>query len=501
MEPSRSNFQALTDEITTPQIEASTVDLQSIAGEISSSQVETSTGDIQKITEELASLIERTSEYRHDKDVNIVDITGNPGAQQNVGHFEQEQSEKPFENIDVVDSKILKSGNLQPNGALGEQILSSEGLGVSYSQQEPAVVLYGSVDITTQNATMYPSEYQVTNGGQDGILEASTKSCVQNVFESQISEEYLPQANVENLKEINKPEQEVVVESIKDTGVLPQNDKVEEKKMLDSVVSDAKEDLPEVQSLEIDNVGSNVQSVQDTGDEEENLEAMNVDISVVTKKDDEKLEERKENAQEEKELPKKEEETLEKDGSQKGDETDLNIAVKVAANVAEQEEQSKETMAKGIISQEKSVTSSLTADENVTLDLRRSQRRAASPRKLSPSKSPSRKVETKVHGTRQQRQKTEQQGTQKEKAGQHGTLRDKTGQQSTSKDKTGQLGTRRGKTEQQGALRDKAGQPATQRGKADRQGSQKDEKEPETTQGAKRKRQGRNTKPAKFPKQ
>ena len=490
VEPSQSNFQALTDEIATPQVESSTVDLQSIAGEISSTQVETSTGDIQKITEELASLIERTSGYRQEQDVNMVDTIEHLGAQQDVGHIEQEQSGKPSENLDVVDSKILESSYLQPNEAIGEQILSSEGLGVSYSQPEPAVVLCGPADITTQGATMYPSGYQVTNGGQDGILEASTNRCEQNIFESQISEEYLPQVNAESLKEMSKSEQEAVEESIKDCDVLSGSDKMEDKEKLDSVFSAVKDDLPEVQPPENDNGGNN-EDVRDVGDQEKNLEARNEDISVVTKEADEELEEGKEDVQEEEETPKKEMETLEKYGRQKEGETDLNIAAKVVV----EKEQDKGTVPKGI-TQEKPVTS----DENVPFDLRRSQRRAASPRKLSPSKSPLRKVEAKIHGTRQQRQKIEQQDTQKEKAGQHATLRDKTGQQGTSKDKTGSLGTRRSKVEQQGTPKDKPGQLALQRGKADRQGSQKDEKEPETTQGVKRKRPGRPPKPVKCPK-
>ena len=490
VEPSRSSFQALTDEIAAPQVESSTVDLQSIAGEISSTQVETSTGDIQKITEELASLIERTSGYRQEQDVNMVDTIEHLGAQQDVGHIEQEQSGKPSENLNVIDSKILESSCLQPNETIGEQILSSEDLGVGYSQHEPAVVLCGPADITTQGATMYPSGYQVTNGGQDGILEASTNSCEQNIFESQISEEYLPQVNAESLKEMSKSEQEAV-ESIKDCDVMSGSDKMEDKEKLDSVFQSAvKDDLPEVQPSENDNGGNN-EDVRDMGDQEKNLEARNEDISVVTKEADEKLEERKEDVQEEEETPKKEMETLEKYGKQKEGETDLNIAAKVVV----EKEQDKGTVHKGI-TQEKPVTS----DENVPFDLRRSQRRAASPRKLSPSKSPLRKVEAKIHGTRQQRQKIEQHDTQKEKAGQHATLRDKAGQQGSSKDKMGPLGTRRSKAEQQGTPKDKPGQPALQRGKADRQGSQKDEKEPEATQGVKRKRPGRPPKPVKCPK-
>lgn len=464
--PTHGNFQTLTGEISSTQVEASTVDLESIAGEmVSSDQVGTSNDDIKKITEEIASLIEDASGYTQDKDANMVDAIGHLGTEQDTEDIGQDQSEKASETLNIVDPKILESGYLQPSEGLGDQILTSGGLGISYSQHEPAVVLCGSADITSQDATMYPSGYEMIDdkhGGQGGILGDSTNSCVRNIFESQISEEYLPQANdeklnerskvndvrLEKLNEMNKLEQEAVTESIKDSGLLPEDDHLEEKELPD--VHDVKSGSSDVSENKESNLSEN--ELKDIASQDEILEATGEEFSIEMKEDDQKIEERKEVVEKEKESP-------QKDGSQGEvgkDKTDSNTTTKASEKQAKAKEIRTKTAA-----EEKSISSTLEIDENVTLDLRRSQRRTASPRKPSPGKSPAKQIEQKVHGTRQQRQKQAEHGEQK----------------------------------------DKPGPQATQRGKTERQGSQKDEKEPEATQGMKRKRQGRGTKPAKVLKQ
>ncbi|CAB3993217.1 Hypothetical predicted protein [Paramuricea clavata] len=462
--PTHGNFQTLTGEISSAQVEASTVDLESIAGEmVSCDQVGTSTDDIKKITEEIASLIEDASGYTQDKDANMVDAIGHLGTEQDTERIGQDQSEKASETLDIVDPKILESGFLQPSEGLGDQILTSGGLGISYSQHEPAVVLCGSADITSQDATMYPSGYEMSldrDGGQGGILGGSTNSCVRNIFESQISEEYLPQANdeklnerskvndvdLEKLNEMNKLEQEAVTESIKDSGLLPEDDHSEEKELPD--VHDVKSASSDVSESKESNLSEN--ELQDIASQDEKLEATGEEFSMEMKEDAPKIEERKEDV---------EKESSQKDGSQgevRKDKTDSNTTTKAS----EKQAKAKEIRTK-IAAEEKSISSTLAIDENITLDLRRSQRRTASPRKPSPGKSPAKQIEQKVHGTRQQRQKQAEHGAQK----------------------------------------DKPGPQAAQRGKTERQGSQKDEKEPEATQGVKRKRQGRGTKPAKVLKQ
>ena len=476
VEPPTGNFQTLAKDISSTPVETSTVDLQSIAGEMSSSRVETSTDDIKKITEQIASLIEDASGYAQDNDADMVDTIGHLETEQDIGHISQDQTEIPSEGIDAVDSKILESAFIQPTEALGEQMLSSGDLGISYPQHEPAVVLCGSANTTNQGATMYPSGYQMMHekdGGQEGILGASTSSCVRNIFESQISEEYLPRVNVENLNEMNKSEQEAVTEPNKDDnhGLLSEVGHFEEKEL---------PDIPVVKNYSSEvHLAENKESRLDEKDitsQCKYLAASEEDFSVEMKEDDEKIEERQDDIkkgngspQKGDESPRKGKESPQNDPSQgevKEDKTDSSVTTKAS----EKQIKVKETKAKAV-PEEKCISSTVVSDENVTLDLRRSQRRTASPRKPSPSKSLTKKTETKVHGTRQRRQKEAEQGTQK----------DKTGQQVTQKDKTGPQSTLRGKTE--------------------RQGSQKDEKEPEATQGVKRKRQGRGTKPHKVLKQ
>ena len=459
VEPPCGNFHTVTEDDS--GVETSTVDLQSIAGEISASQVETSTDDIKKITEQIASLIEDASGYTQDKDTNLVDTMGHLGTDQNMEHVSEDQSQK---GLNVVEAKLLETSCVQPSEAFGEQVLSSGDMAISYNQNEPSVVVCESADISNQG-TLHPSGYEMINEKDDGqgvMPEASTNHCVQNIFASQISEEFLPHMNVEKLNAINNLEQETETEFMKSDDLLSEGGNLEEKE-LPVVTTDSSgahltenKELGDLGEKNLKSITSQCESLEETGKE----------FPVEMHEDNQAMEERHDDV--EKEKASTEKVSQKNDQSQeevKDKKDDSNLTTKT------REKTVKETRAHAV-PKENPVSPTAISDENVTLDLRRSQRRTASPRKASPSKSPAKKIEPKVHGTRQQRQK---------EAGQQGTHKDKTGQQSAQKDKTGPLGTQRAKTE--------------------RQGSQKDEKEPEATQGVKRKRPGRVTKPAKFPKQ
>ena len=471
--PLTGNFPVLTSEMPSTQAETSTVDLQSIAGDISSSQIETSTGDFQKITEEIASLIEGASGFAAGKNVNIVDTVGHLSTRVDT---EQHQSDKPSEGLNSVESNILNSVYHPPAQTVGMQLPSTGGLGVNCTNDEPAVVPCESADTTSQGATVYPSGSQLTNekgSGQEGTLGGPTNSYVKNVFESQISEEFLPVLKDASLNAASKTN-EVELETTNETKESKQS-VVESTRKDDSSLMPVSSHFEE---KEFPNVPDGCAQSETRLGDVENVDAVGRDFSVEMKDDEGKVEEKKDNAQKEEEFSKEEKEPSQTDGG----------SSEMSSTATEKQAKTKEVK-NPERTEEKSVSSVF--DENVTLDLRRSQRHTASPRKLSPGKSPTRKVEPKVHGTRQQRQKAGQQEAQKDKTGQHGTQKDKAGQHGTQKDKAGQ----------QGTLKDKTGQQGVQRGKTDRQGVQKDEKEPETTQGVKRKRQGRGTRPTKVPRQ
>ena len=468
VEPPSGNFHCVTED--NLGVETSTVDLRSIAGEISASQVETSTDDIKKITEQIASLIEDASGYTQDKDTNVVDTVGHLGTDQNMEHVGEDQCQK---GLNVVETKLAETSCVQPSEAFGEQMLSSGDLAISYNQHEPSVVVCGSADIPSQD-TLHPSAYEMINEKDDGqgvMPEASTSRCVQNVFASQISEEFLPHMNVEKLNAMNNFEQETETEYMKSDGLLSEGGNLGEKEFPVVTSDSSGAHLTENKEGELDeknlkNITSQCESLEETGKE----------FPVEMDEDHQTMEERDYDV--EKEKTSTEKVSQKNDQSQeevKDKKDDSNLATKT------REKTVKETRAYAV-PRENPGSATVISDENVTLDLRRSQRRTASPRKASPSKSPAKKIEPKVHGTRQQRQKEAgQQGTHKDKTWPHGAQKDKTGQQSVQKDKTGP--------------------PGTQRAKTERQASQKDEKEPEATQGVKRKRPGRVTKPAKFPKQ
>jgi hypothetical protein len=473
VESASGNFQTFTED--NAVVGTSTVDLQSIAGETSSSQVETSTDDIKKITEQIASLIENASGYTQDKDPNVVDTID---TDQGMEHIRQDQSEKASEiteNIDVAESKILETSCVQPSEALGAQMLSSEDLAVTYNQQQPPVVVCEPADIPSQGSggTLHPSGYQMIDekdGGQEEVPAASANSYVQDMLASQISEEFLPRANVENLNEKRDLEQETETESIKNDDSLSKGGPSEEKELpvVTSAPSEAQHSEKEggLSEKDLKDVISQCENLEETG-EEISIEMQEGDQTI----DDDHVDKRK--ASEEKEPPQNNQSQEEV----KGEKDDTIVTTKTK----EKQTTVKETKAT-TASKVNPSSSAVISDENISLDLRRSQRRTSSPKKLSPSKTPTKKVKPKVHGTRQQKQKEAgQQGTHKDKPGPQGTQKDKTAQQSVQKDKTGPLGTQRGKTE--------------------RLGSPKAEVEPEATQGTKRKRVGRPTKPTKHLKQ
>ena len=468
VEPPSGNFHTLTEN--NSGVEASTVDLQSIAGEISSSQVETSTDDIKKITEQIASLIEDASGYTQDKDTNVVDAIGHLGTDQNMELVREDQSQK---GLNVVESKLSETSCVQPSEDLGEQMLSCGDMEISYNQHEPSVVVCESADISSQD-TLNPSAYEMINEKDDGqrvMPEAPTNRCVQNIFASQISEEFLPHMNVEKLNAMNNLEQETETEFMKSDDLLSEGGNLEEKELPDVTSDTSGAHLME-------NIEGHLgeKNLKNITNQCESLEEMGKEFPVEMHEDNQTMEERHDDVEKEKaSTDKVSQKNDQSQGEVKDKKDDSNLTTKT------REKTVKETRAHAV-PKDNPCSATVISDENVTLDLRRSQRRTASPRKASPSKIPAKKIEPKVHGTRQQRQKEAgQQGMHKDKTGPQGAQKDKTGQQSAQKDKTGPLGTQRAKTE--------------------RQGSQKDEKEPEATQGVKRKRPGRVTKPAKFPKQ
>ncbi|XP_028406264.1 uncharacterized protein LOC114528751 [Dendronephthya gigantea] len=457
VENSMGDFLTHGKDVFPAQVDPLNANFQTLTDEISSTQLETSTGNIKKITEELASLIGGGSVYTQDNNEKMMDAMGHlsqASERDNIKVTELAEGSDKHENLNVVDTEILRSEFLHPNEAIGEKTLSSEGLGMSYSQNEPVDLLCASANVSSQDTASYamsgPQVVGRKDGGQEGLIGASdlSQSGEASVFQSQISEEFPPQTNVGKLSEINQLENIQMMNE----DLLNEVDHLQDEKLPD--VMNVKDDASKDPLSE-----KHVKNIPDEANDEDTSLGMTEDAKVKEKEDCENV---KESSPEE---------------NQRGvnEKDDLHVSTK-----SEKQEKMKDTRNKDPQDM-KSAT-----DESISLDLRRSQRRTASPRKLSPSKSPAKKFEPRVHGTRQStlRQKeVGSQGSQTGKAVQQGT--------------TGHQGSLKGKTGQQGLQKEKTGQLVTQRSKTERQGSQKDEKEQETTQGVKRKRQGRGAKTVK----
>lgn len=455
VEAPAGNFQSLTGEFPSNQAEASTVDLQSIAGELSSSQVETSTSDIQKITEEIASLIETAGEFVQESSVKMMDTVGNSGTEKDIEYLGQDQPEKPLQDLNAAVEKAYH---------LGEQTLSSEGIEMNDPQPEPSVALCGSANTASGDSSASSIGYKVIDEndcGQGGLLETPTyASPSTNKFISQISEEHLPERSVEQ-----------AIESSED-NVVKKADAVENSSVCgnphEGIVNDVRNVISEAS---ISNVSENKHvtlhesEIKDSVIQGDCFEAAENDTTV-----DMNVE------ADEAETTQKGKRTPQKDSPRKSKTNSSS-----PGNMSEKQTKVKDPKVENSL-----VTD---VDGKVLQDLRRSQRRAASPKKGIPCKSPAKNKEAKVHSTRQQRQKDDV--VQKVKVGSLVTQKDKAGQQGPQRDKVGSQVTQK----------DKVGSHSMQKGKTERHGIQEDKNEPEGEQGVKRKRQGRGTKPAKLMKQ
>ena len=466
VENSLGDFLSQPKDVFPAQVDPLNGNFQTLTDEISSTQLETSTGNIKKITEELASLIGGESGYTQDNNSKM-DTMGHlseSSERENVEVTEQTVGSGKHENLSVGDTEILGSGFLHPNEALRERTLPSDILGISYSQNEPVGLLCTSTNVSRQDTATYavggPQVVDRKDSGQEGViggshLSQSSETCV---LQSQISEEFPPQANVGNIKELMNED------------LLSEVGHFQDEKLPD--VLNAKKNLPEVPLSEQTRCEVMEKDVKNIRVEDKNLGATGGDMAFGMKED----------AQ----VKEIEDSQRVKESSREGDQREINKNDDLYLSPKhEKQEKMKDTRSKD----PQEIKSS--TDDNILLDLRRSQRRTASPRKLSPSKSPAKKIEPRVHGTRQSTLRQKEIGLQGSQAG-------KAIQQGTQKDNnTGHQGSQKGKTVQQGLQKEKTGQLVTQRGKTERQGSQKDEKEHDATQGVKRKRQSRGTKPVK----